>query len=106
MTRETEEPKKKWGIPATKGGVAKLSLFAVSLLIVIKVVASILTGSISIRADAIHSFIDLSGVVIGFIGIRISSRPPMSDMPLVMVRLRILATNPGCGSGVSHLLTR
>ena len=41
-----------------------------------KVVASILTGSISIRADAIHSAIDLSGAVIGFIGIRVSGKPP------------------------------
>ena len=76
MTREMGEPKKKLRFLATKGGVAKLSIFAVSLLIVMKVVASILTGSIGIRADALHSVIDLSGVVIGFIGIRISSKPP------------------------------
>jgi len=67
---------KKRGILATKEDVAKLSIFAVSLLIVMKVVAAIITGSISIRADAIHSIIDLSGVVIGFIGIRISGKPP------------------------------
>ena len=55
MIRETGEPKEKWGILANKEDVAKLSLFAVSLLIVMKAVASILTGSISIRADALHS---------------------------------------------------
>ncbi len=60
----------------SKEGVAKLSIFAVSLLVVMKVVAGILTGSISIRADALHSIIDLSGVVIGFIGIRIAGKPP------------------------------
>ena len=60
----------------SKEGVAKLSIFAVSLLVVMKVVAGILTGSISIRADALHSIIDLSGVVIGFIGIKIAGRPP------------------------------
>jgi len=61
---------------ATKENAAKLSIFTVALLIVMKVVASILTGSIGIRADAIHSVIDLSGVVIGYIGIRISGKPP------------------------------
>jgi len=42
----------------------------------LRAVASILTGSIAIRADAIHSVIDLSGVIIGYIGIRIASKPP------------------------------
>jgi len=40
------------------------------------VVASIITGSISIRADAIHSVIDLLGVIVGYVGIRISDKPP------------------------------
>jgi len=66
---------------ATKENTAKLAIFAISLLIVMKVVASILTGSISIRADAMHSIIDLVGVVIGFIGIRISGKPPDEGHP-------------------------
>jgi cation diffusion facilitator family transporter len=61
---------------ATKEKVAKLSIGTVSSLIVMKVVAGILTGSIAIGADAAHSTIDLVGVVIGYIGIRISSKPP------------------------------
>jgi cation diffusion facilitator family transporter len=61
---------------ATKENVAKLAIFAVSWLIVMKVVASILTGSIAIRADAVHSTIDLFGVTIGYIGIRVSGKPP------------------------------
>jgi len=60
---------------ATKENAARLSILAVSLLIVIKVIASILTGSIAILADAVHSVIDLSGVVIGYIGIRVSAKP-------------------------------
>lgn len=70
------EPKRKRGIIGTKENVAKLSILSISLLIVMKVVASILTGSIGIRADAVHSVIDLAGAVIGFIGIRISGKPP------------------------------
>jgi cation diffusion facilitator family transporter len=50
-------------------------------MIVMKVVASMLTGSIGIRADAIHSAIDLSGAVIGFIGIRVSGKPPDERHP-------------------------
>lgn len=76
MTKETGDTKKILGVPATKEGVAKLSVIAVSLLVVMKVVASMLTGSISIRADAVHSVIDLSGVVIAFIGIRIARKSP------------------------------
>ncbi|MFC2016413.1 cation diffusion facilitator family transporter [Chloroflexota bacterium] len=60
---------------ATKENVAKLAILSISLLIIMKVVASILTKSISIRADAVHSAIDLLGVIIGYIGIRISGKP-------------------------------
>lgn len=68
-------------MPATKESVAKLAVFAVSLLIGMKVAASIITGSIAITADAIHSVIDLFGVVIGYVGIRISSKPPDERHP-------------------------
>jgi cation diffusion facilitator family transporter len=68
-------------MPATKEKAAKLSIFAVSFLIVMKVVASIVTGSIAIRADAIHSAIDLVGAIIGFVGIRIADKPPDRQHP-------------------------
>lgn len=61
---------------AAKLHVARLSIIAISLLIVIKAVGSALTGSIGIRADALHSLIDLGGVVVGFIGMKVSSKPP------------------------------
>jgi cation diffusion facilitator family transporter len=61
---------------ATKENVAKVSIGAVSSLIAMKIVASVLTGSIAIGADAAHSAIDLAGIVIGYIGIRISGKPP------------------------------
>ncbi len=70
------EPQKKKGILTTKENASKIAIASVSLLILIKVVASILTGSIAIRADAIHSIIDLVGVTIGFVGIRIARKPP------------------------------
>jgi len=74
--KDTVNPGSFWSrLFTTSQGVAKLSIVAVSILIVIKVVASILTGSLGIRADAIHSVIDLSGAVIGLIGIIIANRP-------------------------------
>lgn len=66
---------------STKSGAAKLSIASISLLILIKVVVSILTGSVSIRADAIHSVLDLAGAVVAFIGIRISSKPADKQHP-------------------------
>jgi cation diffusion facilitator family transporter len=66
---------------ATKEGAARLAIVAVSLLMVIKTAASIITGSIAIRADAIHSVIDLFGVIIGYTGIKIASKPPDERHP-------------------------
>jgi cation diffusion facilitator family transporter len=66
---------------ATKEGAARLAIVAVSALIAIKMAASIVTGSIAIRADAVHSVIDLFGVIIGYTAIRIASRPPDESHP-------------------------
>jgi cation diffusion facilitator family transporter len=66
---------------ATKEGAARLAIVAVSLLIAIKIAASIVTGSIAIRADAVHSVIDLFGVIIGYTAIRIASKPPDKSHP-------------------------
>ena len=60
---------------ATKENAAKLSIASVSLLIILKVIASILTGSISIRADAVHSTLDLIAAITTFIGVSISGKP-------------------------------
>jgi len=68
-------------MPATKEHAAKLSIISVSLLILIKVVASILTGSISIRADAVHSALDLAAAIATFIGVRISGKPADEQHP-------------------------
>ena len=76
MTGDNKQNRVNKGFLFTKEGAAILSILSISLLIVMKAVASIFTGSIGIRADAIHSAIDLLGAVIGFVGIRIAGRPP------------------------------
>jgi cation diffusion facilitator family transporter len=76
LTRKTTQDKGKTGFLGTKEAVARLSIASISVLIIMKAVASFITGSIGIQADAIHSLIDLSGAVIGYIGIRIAAKPP------------------------------
>lgn len=63
----------------TKHGVSIIAISAISALVVLQLVASFITGSISIRADAIHSFIDLAGAMVGYICIRISGKPADED---------------------------
>ncbi len=67
---------RKTSILTNKEVAAKLSIFTIGFLIVMKVIASIHTGSVGIRADALHSVIDLSGAIIGLIAIRLSAKPP------------------------------
>ncbi|MFC1978987.1 cation diffusion facilitator family transporter [Chloroflexota bacterium] len=79
MNRETKLPDKKTRFFNTKDGVSILSITAISALVTLQLVASFITGSISIRADAIHSVIDLAGAVVGYICIRIAKKPADQD---------------------------
>lgn len=65
----------------TKENAAKLSIASVSLLIILKVVASILTGSIGILAQAVDSFLDLFAVAVTFLAIRIAVKPADGEHP-------------------------
>jgi cation diffusion facilitator family transporter len=60
---------------ASKESASILAIAATCVLIILKAAGSFITGSIGLRADAVHSVIDLSGAVIGFIGIRVAARP-------------------------------
>jgi cation diffusion facilitator family transporter len=60
---------------ATKAKAAAVSVVSNSLLILLKVVAGLLTGSISLIAEAIHSMMDLVAAIIAFISVQISDRP-------------------------------
>ena len=59
MAETIKKDTSKTVILSTKEAVARLSIAAISVLIIIKAVASFITGSIGIQADAIHSLIDL-----------------------------------------------
>jgi len=64
-----------------KVSVAKLSIISNSLLIIMKIVAGIISGSVSIISEAIHSMMDLVAAVIAFFSVRISDTPPDREHP-------------------------
>jgi cation diffusion facilitator family transporter len=63
------------GIMSKKVRIARLSIFSNSLLIVLKLVVGVISGSISIISEAIHSFMDLLASIIAFFSVRISDKP-------------------------------
>jgi cation diffusion facilitator family transporter len=64
-----------------KTRAAALSIASNSLLIVLKLAAGIVTGSIAIITEAIHSSIDLLASVIAFLSVRKAGEPADADHP-------------------------
>ena len=65
----------------TRTSAAGLSIISNSLLILLKVTAGILSGSISIISEAIHSGIDLFAAGIAFFSLRLAGRPADREHP-------------------------
>jgi len=61
--------------------VARLSVISNILLIILKLVAGLISGSVSIISEAIHSSMDLIAAVIAFFAVRISDNPPDKRHP-------------------------
>jgi cation diffusion facilitator family transporter len=59
----------------TKAGVARLSVVSNSLLIVLKIVAGAVTGSIAILTEALHSSIDLLASIVAYFSVRKADEP-------------------------------
>jgi cation diffusion facilitator family transporter len=64
-----------------RSGAARLSIIVVVCLIVLKVVVGIITGSLSIFAQAIDSLLDLFAVVVTFMAVRVAARPADEEHP-------------------------
>jgi cation diffusion facilitator family transporter len=64
-----------------KSGAAAVSVASNTSLILLKVVAGVLTGSVSLIAEAIHSLMDLAAAVVAFFSVRISERPADKEHP-------------------------
>lgn len=60
---------------------ARLSIASNALLITMKLVVGIISGSVSIISEAIHSSMDLMAAVIAYFSVRVSDNPPDSRHP-------------------------
>jgi len=66
---------------STRSGAVKFSLAIVIGLIVFKVVVGVITGSISVIAQAVDSFLDLLAIVITFFAVIIATKPADENHP-------------------------
>jgi len=64
-----------------KVSIARLSILSNSLLILMKLAVGLISGSVSILSEAIHSSMDLIAAVIAFFSVRVSDNPPDSRHP-------------------------
>ena len=64
-----------------KVSTARLSIASNTLLIVMKLVVGLISGSVSILSEAIHSSMDLIAAIIAFFSVRVSDNPPDTRHP-------------------------
>ena len=81
------------GLTGTKTGAAALSVASNVLLIALKVVAGVITGSVAILAEALQSTIDLVASVIAFVSVRKADQPPDAEHPFGHQKFENLAAN-------------
>jgi cation diffusion facilitator family transporter len=66
---------------SAKVSIARLSILSNSVLIVLKLIVGIISGSVSIISEAIHSSMDLVAAIIAYLSVRVSDNPPDSRHP-------------------------
>ena len=66
---------------SSRSGAAKLSLAVIIGLVSLKIAVAVITGSLSILAQAADSFLDLFAVTITFIAVRIAVKPADGEHP-------------------------
>jgi cation diffusion facilitator family transporter len=76
-----------------KSRVAALSIASNSILILLKLAAGAITGSIAIVTEAIHSMIDLVASVIAFLSVRKADAPADEEHPYGHEKVENLAAN-------------
>lgn len=60
---------------------ARLSILSNILLVIMKLIVGLISGSVSILSEAIHSSMDLIAALIAFFSVRVSDTPPDSRHP-------------------------
>ena len=66
---------------STRSGAAKLSLVVVIGLVGLKVAVAVVTGSISVIAQAVDSFLDLFAIAVTFLAVGIAAKPADEKHP-------------------------
>jgi cation diffusion facilitator family transporter len=61
--------------------IARLSVLSNSVLIILKVIVGVISGSVSIISEAIHSSMDLVAAIIAFFAVRVSDDKPDERHP-------------------------
>lgn len=69
------------GSPPPKARVALVSVVSNTALILLKVVAGTLTGSVAILTEAMHSAVDLIASLVAFVSVRKADEPADADHP-------------------------
>jgi cation diffusion facilitator family transporter len=75
----------------SKSAAAALSIASNTVLIALKVVAGLMTGSVAILTEAMHSSIDLLASIIAFFSVRKAERPPDLQHPYGHEKIENLA---------------
>src|ERR1041385_4713855 len=68
-------------INGDKVEAARLSIFSNSTLTVLKLIVGILSGSVSVLSEAVHSASDLMASIIAFFSVRVSDQPADKEHP-------------------------
>ena len=58
-----------------KSKAAAISIASNTILILLKLVSGLITGSVSLIAEAIHSIMDLAAAIVAFVSVNVSDRP-------------------------------
>ena len=74
-----------------KVGAAVVSIASNSVLILLKIVAGVLTGSVALITEALQSAVDLVASIVAYISIRKSEEPPDSEHPFGHAKFENLA---------------
>jgi cation diffusion facilitator family transporter len=64
-----------------KTKAAAVSIASNTILILLKLVSGVITGSVSLIAEAIHSLMDLAAAIVAFVSVNISDRPADREHP-------------------------
>jgi len=64
-----------------KTRVARLSILSNTFLIIMKLIVGLISGSVSIISEAIHSSMDLLAALIAYFSVRVSDNPPDKKHP-------------------------